>query len=78
MAVETYGVVQIGGPIGTVGEAAEFVRRAREFGAHDDTVLVNGFLSVEFVGTPEPVAPGTAGDPVNAVMPLVAYAPDGN
>lgn len=74
MAIETYGVIQIGGPIGTVAEVEEFAAKAREFGATGDTVLVNGFLSIEFVGTPKATS---IGGYIQAILPLVAYIPDG-
>lgn len=69
--IETYGVVQIGGAIETIAEAEAFVAKARMFGAVDETPLANGFLSIEFVGTPE--ASTTDEGTVQAVLPLTVY-----
>jgi hypothetical protein len=69
--IETYGVVQIGGAIETLAEAEAFIAKARLFGAVDETPLSNGFLSIEFVGTPE--ASTTDEGVVQAVLPLTVY-----
>lgn len=54
MALETFGIVQIGGAITTLGEAEAFITQAHAFGANADTILTNGILSIEYVGTPVP------------------------
>ncbi len=65
--IDVFGTVQIGGPVATIAEIEQFVALVRSFGATDDTPLMNGFLAIEFVGTPTPVADG---DTVQALLPL--------
>lgn len=71
MAVEVFGVVQIGGQIATIADVESFVMTARLFGADDDTALLDSFLRIEFFGTPQADTSdeGTA----QAVIPLTVY-----
>lgn len=67
MAVDTFGVVQIGGAITTIADVKEFLRIVEEFGATDTTEIANGFLAIEFAGIP---TPSRDGDTVTAVLTL--------
>jgi hypothetical protein len=67
VAVDTFGVVQIGGAITTIADIEEFLRVARSFGATDTTEVANGFLAIEFAGIPVPTQDG---DEIKAVLSL--------
>ncbi len=74
MAIEVFGVVSVGGQMETLGDVEMFVAKVKEFGGDAGTRLLNGFLSVEFVGDPR--ASAVEGVTEAILGPLVAYSGD--
>lgn len=57
MAIESMAGIQITGPIGTVGEAREFLAAIEPYGVTDDTVI-DGYLEFRATGRPAPADGG--------------------